>query len=153
MLPSARVGMPPSQPKTRVGSSRRFWRIRIPTVGRSIRYLVPSSIPTPEIAAVMSRVLGREVRYQYVPIDRFAEIVAASATGAPPRNDAGSMYPEADRLTGKPGREYIMQHLGEVAIDHTNGLFAGTNNFVEEIGGRPPQSVEAFLAKHKHVFD
>jgi NAD(P)H dehydrogenase (quinone) len=107
----------------------------------------------PEIAAIMSRVLGREVRYQQVPIEKFAEIVATAATGRPPRNDAGSMYPEADRLTGKPGREYAMQHLGEVAIDHTNGLFAGTNNFVEEIGGKPPLSVEAFLAKHKHAFD
>lgn len=107
----------------------------------------------PEIVAIMSRVLGREVRYQHVPIEKFAEIVATAATGRPPRNDAGSMYPEADRLTGKPGSEYLMQHLGEVAIDHTNGLFAGTGNFVEEIGGKPPLSVEAFLAKHKHAFE
>lgn len=107
----------------------------------------------PEIAAIMARVLDRDIRYQHVPIEKFAEIVATAAMGRPPRNDAGSMYREADRLTGKPGSEYLMQHLGEVAIDHTNGLFAGTNNFVEEIGGKPPLSVEAFLAKHKHAFD
>lgn len=105
-----------------------------------------------EIAEIMSHVLGRTVRYQHVPIETFAEIVTAAATGRPARNDAGSMYPEADRLTGRPGRDYIMQHLGEVAIDHTNGLFAGTNNHVEEIGGRPPLGVAQFLEKHRQAF-
>jgi hypothetical protein len=47
----------------------------------------------------------------------------------------------------------VVQHLREVAIDHTNGIFAGTNNFVEEIGGCPPLTVEAFVAKHRDVFE
>jgi hypothetical protein len=40
-----------------------------------------------------------------------------------------------------------------VAIDHANGLFAGTDNRVLEIGGRPPLTVEAFVEKHRAAFE
>jgi NAD(P)H dehydrogenase (quinone) len=106
-----------------------------------------------EIAEIMGQVLGRTVRYQHVPIEKFAEITASAAAGSTPGNNASSMYSEADRITGRPGNEYLMQHLGEVARDHTNGLFAGTNNYVEEIGGNPPLGVEQFLRKHRSSFD
>jgi len=43
--------------------------------------------------------------------------------------------------------------LREVAIDHTNGIFAGTNDLVERIGGRPPMTVEAFVTKHRQAFE
>ena len=33
-----------------------------------------------------------------------------------------------------------MQHLREVAIDHQNGIFAGTNELIEKIGGHPPMT-------------
>ena len=69
-----------------------------------------------------------------------------------PRNDAASLYAEADRITGRPGSEFLIQHLREVAIDHTNGVFAGTNDLVEMIGGRPPLTVEAFVSKHRDAF-
>lgn len=105
-----------------------------------------------EIAEIMGQVLGRTVRYQHLPIDKFAEIIANAAAGRS-RNDSYSFYAEADRITGRPGSEYLIQHLGEVAIDHTNGLFAGTNNYVEEIGGKPPLSVEQFLRKYRSVFE
>jgi hypothetical protein len=97
-------------------------------------------------------VLGRKVAYQSMPIEKWAEIVAAASVGRPPRNDAGSLYPEADRITGRPGSEFLVQHLREVAIDHTNGVFAGTNNFVATIGGQPPLTVEAFVDKHRDAF-
>jgi NAD(P)H dehydrogenase (quinone) len=45
-----------------------------------------------------------------------------------------------------------MQHLHEVAIDHSNGIFAGTNNYIAEIGGRPPMTVEEFVAKNREAF-
>ena len=88
-----------------------------------------------------------------MPIERWAELVAGASAGKPPGNNAGSFYSQADRITGRPGSEYLMQHLREVAIDHTNGVFAGTNNYVEDIGGRPPLTVEAFVAKHRDAFE
>src|SRR6266852_1977018 len=90
--------------------------------------------------------------YQFMPIEKWAEVVAGASAGRPPRNDAGSLYSEADRITGRPGSEFLVQHLREVAIDHTNGIFAGTNEFVEKIGGQPPLTVEAFVAKHSGAF-
>lgn len=79
-------------------------------------------------------------------------MVAETAAGRPPRNDAGSLYSEADRITGRPGSDFLVQHLHEVAIDHTDGVFAGTNDLVEKIGGRPPLTVEAFVARHRDAF-
>jgi NAD(P)H dehydrogenase (quinone) len=105
-----------------------------------------------EIAKIVSRVLGRTITYQSMPIEKWAELVAGASAGGAPRNDATSLYAEADRITGKPGSEFLVQHLREVAIDHTNGVFAGTNDFVEKIGGRPPLTVEAFVTKHRDAF-
>jgi len=112
----------------------------------------PVELTHDEIAKIVGGVLGREITYQSMPIEKWAEIVAGASAGRPPRNDAASLYSEADRLTGKPGSEFLVQHLREVAIDHTNGIFAGTNEFVETIGGQPPLTVEAFVAKHRDAF-
>jgi len=45
-----------------------------------------------------------------------------------------------------------MQHLREVAIDHQNGIFAGTNDLIEKIGGRPSITLEEFINKHRAAF-
>jgi len=112
----------------------------------------PVELTHDEIAKLVGGVLGREITYQSMPIEKWAEVVAGASAGRPPRNDAGSLYSEADRITGRPGSEFLVQHLREVAIDHTNGIFAGTNEFVETIGGQPPLTVEAFVAKHRDAF-
>jgi NAD(P)H dehydrogenase (quinone) len=31
-------------------------------------------------------------------------------------------------------------------------VFAGTNDLIETIGGRPPLSLEAFIEKHRQAF-
>ena len=50
------------------------------------------------------------------------------------------------------GNSFLFQHLREVAIDHQNGIFAGTNDLVEKLGGRPPMTLEAFIEKHRAAF-
>ena len=45
-----------------------------------------------------------------------------------------------------------LAHLREVAIDHQNG-FAGTNDLVEKLGGRPPMTLEAFVEKDRAAFE
>jgi uncharacterized protein YbjT (DUF2867 family) len=112
----------------------------------------PVELTHDEIAKIVGGVLGRKITYQSMPIEKWAEVVAGASGGKSPRNDAGSLYSEADRITGRPGSEFLVQHLREVAIDHTNGVFAGTNDFVESIGGQPPLTVEAFVAKHRDAF-
>ena len=39
-------------------------------------------------------------------------------------------------------------HLNEVAIDRGNGIFAGTNSYIAEIGGRQLMTVEEFVNKN-----
>lgn len=46
-----------------------------------------------------------------------------------------------------------MQFIFEVAADHEAGIFAGTNDLIETIGGRPPMSLEAFIEKHRQAFE
>ena len=120
--------------------------------GKTYPLYGPVELTHEEIAKEVGKVLGRKVAYQSMPIEKWAEIVAAASVGRPPRNDAGSLYPEADRITRRPGSEFLVQHLREVAIDHTNGVFAGTNNFVATIGGRSPMTVAAFVDKHRDAF-
>jgi hypothetical protein len=51
------------------------------------------------------------------------------------------------------GNDFLFQHLREVAIDHQNGVFEGTNDLVERLGGRPPTTLEAFITKHRKAFE
>lgn len=113
----------------------------------------PVELTHDEIAKIVGQVLNRPITYQSMPIEQWAELVAGASSGGAPRNDAASLYAEADRMTGRPGSEFLIQHLREVAIDHTNGVFEGTNDFVEKIGGRPPLTVEAFVTKHRSAFE
>jgi uncharacterized protein YbjT (DUF2867 family) len=125
-----------------------------PHVGKIYPLYGPVELTHDEIAGIVGRTLGRKITYQSMPIEQWAKVVAVAnaSAGRPARNDAGSLYPEADRVTGRPGSEFLVQHLREVAIDHTNGVFAGTNDCVEKIGGRAPLTVEAFVAKHRDAF-
>jgi hypothetical protein len=45
-----------------------------------------------------------------------------------------------------------MQHLREGAMDHSNGILAGTNNYIAEISGRQPMTVEEFVNRHREAF-
>ena len=87
-----------------------------------------------ETARVLGRVLGKDVQYKQVDFEEFSRALQASGKNA--------------------GREnsFLFQHLREVAIDHQNGIFAGTNDLVEKLGGRPPMTLEAFIEKHRAAF-
>jgi NAD(P)H dehydrogenase (quinone) len=62
------------------------------------------------------------------------------------------MYSDQDALTGGSVKTFLMLHLHEVAIDHCNGIFAGTNNYIAEIGGREPMTVEEFVNQNREFF-
>jgi NAD(P)H dehydrogenase (quinone) len=87
-----------------------------------------------ETARVLGRVLGKHVQYKQVDFEEFSRTLQSSGKNA--------------------GREnsFLFQHLREVAIDHQNGIFAGTNDLVEKLGGRPPMTLEAFIEKHRAAF-
>src|SRR5580693_2521292 len=88
-----------------------------------------------ETAQLLSRVLGKPVQYRQVDFEEFSKVLQASGKNA--------------------GREnsFLFQHLREVAIDHQNGIFEGTNDLVEKLGGRPPMTLEAFITTHRKAFE
>jgi NAD(P)H dehydrogenase (quinone) len=83
-----------------------------------------------EIAEAISGALGRPVRYEPVEIPDWIEGIKAQ--GFAP---------------------FLAQHLGNVAVDYRNGIFAGTNDIVERVGGNRPNTVEEFITANKAAFD
>jgi NAD(P)H dehydrogenase (quinone) len=105
----------------------------------------------PEIAATIGRVLKKDMKYQQVTIEEFAALYGGRPN-QPAQNTAVAGYSEPDGVTGPVGNSYLMAHLREVAIDHHNGIFAGTNDFIWKIGGRAPMTLEEFVEKHREAF-
>jgi NAD(P)H dehydrogenase (quinone) len=106
-----------------------------------------------EIAQVLSRVLGKDVQYKQVSVETWGQVAAAGDPPPPGQHTARTMYGELEEMQGRQaGDSFVLQHIREVAIDHQNGIFAGTNDIVEKIGGRPPMTIEEFVAKHREAF-
>jgi uncharacterized protein YbjT (DUF2867 family) len=89
-----------------------------------------------QTAQVLSRVLGKDVRYKQVSFEEFKTTLQ---TGGKAKNATGN--------------EFLFQHLQEVVIDHQNGVFEGTNDNVERLGGRPPMTLESFIHKNRRAFE
>src|SRR5215831_6714837 len=81
-----------------------------------------------EIAQVLSRVLGWEVQYKQVSIETMLTMMASGGQKPPPGHNARALYGEFEPKPERQGDSFAIQHLREVAIDHQNGIFAGTNN-------------------------
>jgi hypothetical protein len=46
----------------------------------------------------------------------------------------------------------LWQHFAEIAKDHQNGIFAGTNDLVERITEKRPIELPEFLKAHREAF-
>jgi NAD(P)H dehydrogenase (quinone) len=82
-----------------------------------------------QIAEAISEVLGRPVRYEATDIPAWIDGIKALG------------YPD-----------FLGQHLANVAVDYQGGIFAGTNDLVERIGGKKPTTVQEFIADHLAEF-
>ena len=56
---------------------------------------------------------------------------------------------EIGKVVGKPVADTLWQHFEEIAKDHQNGVFAGTNDLVQKIGGKRPMGLPEFLQANK----
>src|SRR5258708_1702921 len=103
-----------------------------------------------EIAQVLSRVLGKDVQYKQVGIETMLQMMASGGQKPPAGHNARALYGEFEQAPDRrAGDSFVIQHLREVAIDHQNGVFAGTNDVVKKIGGRQPTTLEEFITKHR----
>lgn len=96
--------------------------------GQTYELFGPDELTPPEIAGIISRGLGKEVRYEKISGEQWV------------REVTGQDIP------------FLTQHVQAIAGMHKRGLMAGTNNVVETISGRRPQSVAEFVEKHLPVW-
>jgi NAD(P)H dehydrogenase (quinone) len=89
-----------------------------------------------EIAAEIGKVIGKPLGYEQVDAWTLKKLTA----NIPRRNYQGREQVVTDTL---------WQHFEEIAKDHQNGVFAGTNDLVENIGGQRPIGLPEFLEAHR----
>ena len=122
----------------------------IPHAGQAYPLYGPKEMTHEEISQVIAKVIEKPIQFKTVPFDEFWKILATAQDPNSTLTIANTLY--GAFRTKDPGDTYIAQHLRNVAIDHDNGIFTGTNDIVEKIGGQPPTSVEAFVTQHKQAF-
>ncbi|MDV2119483.1 NmrA family NAD(P)-binding protein [Burkholderia pseudomallei] len=83
-----------------------------------------------EIAEAMSEVLEARIEYAPTSIEEFQI--------------------KMENLYKFPS--FLTQHLVEVAQNYRDGVFAGTNDVIEKITGKPPLSVQQFVSQNRAVF-
>ncbi|QNI32745.1 NmrA family NAD(P)-binding protein [Alloacidobacterium dinghuense] len=93
----------------------------------------------PEIAAEIGKVIGKPLGYEQVDAWTLKKLNA----NIPRRDYQGREQVVTDTL---------WQHFEEIAKDHQNGVFAGTNDLVEKIGGQRPIGLPEYLEAHRSAF-
>src|SRR5262249_54507265 len=125
-----------------------------PRGGRIYPLFGPKESPPAEIAQVLGRVLGKDIRYKQVTSEELLQIRASGRSPAPGQVNARTGYDELEQLQrGELKESFLLQHIRAVAADHQAGVFAGTNDLIERIGGRPPMTLEAFIETHRKAFE
>jgi NAD(P)H dehydrogenase (quinone) len=97
-----------------------------------------------EIASEISKVIGKPVAYEQIDAWELKRL-AAKAPAVPED-------PENTHLRRRHHTDTLWQHFQEIAKDHQNGLFAGTNDLVQRIGGKPPIGLPEFLQANRNAF-
>jgi NAD(P)H dehydrogenase (quinone) len=101
-----------------------------PHAGKTYPLFGPVELDHYQIAAAMTRVLGRPVTYVPVEFDQFRTALERGGWNA-----------------------HLIQHLSHVTVDYRNGIFSGTNDVVRDLTGTAPLTVEAFIERNKQRFD
>ncbi|HEY0408855.1 MAG TPA: hydroxylase, partial [Candidatus Dormibacteraeota bacterium] len=101
-----------------------------PYIGRVFELTGPRSQDMNAVAEEYARALSRPVSYVDVPWETWAEQVLAGAKLGP----------------------YVDEHLATMARLHRENRYDRMTATVEEITGRPAESVEEFIAQRSDVF-
>jgi NAD(P)H dehydrogenase (quinone) len=106
-----------------------------------------------ETAHMLSDLLGKEIEYKQIDFQEFKKTLQSGVKASANSPSSRTLAAQSERTPEQNvGDEYLFQHLIQVAIDHQNGICAGTNDNVEKIGGRLPTTLEAFVDQHRAAF-
>jgi len=120
-----------------------------PHAGKVYPLYGPVELSQTEIASEIGKALGKHVEHKYADFDTFYEQLKSVSSKQTHKSDATQKSGSA----GSEAIDYLGQHLREVAIDHSNGVFAGTNDVVQRVGGVPGTTVKEFVEKHRQAFE
>ena len=98
-------------------------------VGKTYTLCGPTELDQAGIAAAITDVLGRKISYQPLTIPQYRE-----------------------RLEKAGLSEFMIQHFCAVALDYQNGIFSGEDKIIAEVTGKPPMTVQDFVASHREAF-
>ncbi len=96
-----------------------------------------------EIAAEISKVTSHPLVYEQ--IDAW-DLKKLAAKGVPVPEEPADIH-----LWRTHHTDTVWQHFQEIAKDHQNGVFAGTNDLVEKISGKRPTSLPEFLQANRRA--
>jgi uncharacterized protein YbjT (DUF2867 family) len=99
-------------------------------IGKTYTLCGPVEMSQQEIAAELSRVLGREIVYAPSSIEEYER-----------------------HLNSYQLPEFIVQHFVAIATDYRNGIFQGQDGVIRQITGQAPQTVEEFVNKNREAFE
>lgn len=97
-------------------------------IGKTYSLHGPVELTPPQIAEIVSKTLGREVRYRQIAPEEWIQIVF------------GGEFP------------FGVQHLNGIVQQHERGDMAGTNDNIERITGNKPESVAEFVKRNRQAF-
>jgi uncharacterized protein YbjT (DUF2867 family) len=101
-----------------------------PYIGRVLELTGPRSQDMSGVAEEYARALGRPISYVDVPSETWAEQVLARAKLGP----------------------YVEEHITTMARLHRENRYDRVTDTVEEVTGRPAESVEEFVARRRDLF-
>jgi len=101
-----------------------------PHKGKVYPLFGPIEMNQASIAEAVGQVIGRPVGYEPISIDAYRQRLES----------AGVMPP------------FLIQHLCAVAQDYQDGIFAGTDDIIGRVTGKPPMTVQEFVAAHIDLF-
>ena len=102
-------------------------------IGKAYPLYGPKEYTFAEIAEEIGKAIGKPLAYHQISAWDLKDRSSGIATKS-------SNEKRADNT--------LWQHFEEIAKDHQNGIFAGTDNTVERLTGQAPMSLQAFLQAH-----
>jgi NAD(P)H dehydrogenase (quinone) len=101
-----------------------------PHKGQTYPLFGPIEMNQDGIAKAVGEVIGRAIGYEPITIDAYRNRLEA----------AGVMPP------------FLIQHLCAVAQDYQDGIFAGSDEVIGRVTGKPPMTVQEFVTAHIDLF-
>ena len=96
--------------------------------GRTYTPVGPVLYSYREIGDVLGRALGKNLKYEQLPVDEFAPLLGMGDNG------------------------HFKGHCKAVVTDLQNGIFEVTNDLIGELTGTHAMNIEEFITKHKAAF-